>query len=195
MTHRVSNIAKVLGDLHASGVSKSDILRTLENLSFTRGFKQLLHFASGLDADVIIISDSNRVFIEHFLKHHQLRSLFCGLFTNHGHFDLQGRLLVSHYHRQENCQLSSVNLCKGRVLEDFVKDKELAGVQYQRVAYVGDGDNDYCPSLRLSARDIVFARKKYDLETRLSSASGLLEASVVPWEDGFDIIEKLRTLL
>ena len=185
---------KIFEVLHSSGIKKHDILTILESLSITEGFENLLKFVSNLNADLIIISDSNRFFIEHFLKHHNLTHHFSGLFTNHGDFDHREVLRLDYHHRQDWCILSNANLCKGYVLESFMNRKQKEGVSYKKVAYVGDGRNDYCPSLRLSSNDLIFARKSYDLEFVLTNDPSKVKAQIVSWKNGFEIIEKLKFL-
>lgn len=34
---------------------------------------------------------------------------------------------------------------------------------YDKIIYVGDGGNDYCPLLKLSDNDMVFVRSNYRL--------------------------------
>lgn len=38
-------------------------------------------------------------------------------------------------------------MCKGEELEVFLKDKE----PFDKMIYIGDGSNDFCPILRLRA--------------------------------------------
>jgi 2-hydroxy-3-keto-5-methylthiopentenyl-1-phosphate phosphatase len=45
-----------------------------------------------------------------------------------------------------------------------VKARNEEKVFFERVFYCGDGDNDFCPSLRLTEKDFAFARKGFELE-------------------------------
>ena len=65
-------------------------------------------------------------------------------------------------------------------------------MKYSRICYVGDGGNDYCPALRLSSKDYVFARANYALERRLSYSSEV-KANVVVWNSGEIILETLKS--
>lgn len=40
-------------------------------------------------------------------------------------------------------------MCKGEELEDYFR-REGGRVQYNRIVYIGDGSNDFCPLLRLT---------------------------------------------
>lgn len=59
------------------------------------------------------------------------------------------------------CQLCPSNLCKGSVVDSLNLDN------YQHVYYIGDGDNDVCPSLHLRSTDKVCARKDSNLDKRI----------------------------
>lgn len=194
-TRELDQMARIFEILHQSGVKKEDILTTIERLNINAGFKELLKFVNQLKADIIIISDSNHVFIDHFLKHHHLDSYFSEVFTNPSHFDSSGILKVSAYHYQDWCSFSRVNMCKGYVMQKFLKKQQCRGVHYKRVAYVGDGSNDYCPSICLTSLDIIFPRKEFDLEFELLANHEEVKATVVPWTSGFDIIKELEMLV
>lgn len=180
--------------LNELGITKKDILTSIEEIQLMPGFKELFHFLVQNDCDIIIISDSNSVFIEHSLQYNKLRSSVKEVFTNHAEFDQDGLLQLWGYHKQDWCDLSTENLCKGFVLQEFIKKQEMVGVKYDKVAYVGDGGNDYCPALRLSANDIVFPRKDYKLDLKISENAEKVKASVVRWQEGFDIINHLKSI-
>ena len=57
--------------------------------------------------------------------------------------------------------MSTKNLCKGEILEDYITT---SGKNFSLVCYVGDGKNDFCPSLRLSAGDLTCVREGFSLE-------------------------------
>ena len=49
-------------------------------------------------------------------------------------------------------------MCKGNIVEDYIKERKEQGVVYDFIAYSGDGKNDLCPTLRLSENDLAFPR-------------------------------------
>ncbi|KAK4319112.1 hypothetical protein Pmani_009945 [Petrolisthes manimaculis] len=78
--------------------------------------------------------------------------------------------------------------------KSYIKSREEQNVVFSTIAYVGDGDNDFCPSIRLRGRDLVFPRRGYNLYNRIESyeRKGFhLDAEVHPWDSGRDILEKL----
>merc|ERR1712080_417342 len=90
-------------------------------LEFTPNMKVLLeHAVSRLGATIIIISDSNSVFISHILSVQGLTSLVDTVFTNPARWTESGLLEISPYHHQETCTLSTKTLCKGQILEEYI---------------------------------------------------------------------------
>lgn len=72
---------------------------------------------------------------------------------------------------QHNCKICPSNLCKGQELE-----KLRERTPYKRVVYLGDGANDFCPALTLTADDVVLARKDFDLDRLLKERAASPEA-------------------
>lgn len=68
------------------------------------------------------------------------------------------------------------------------------GVIYTRVCYIGDGRNDYCPAVRLSADDYIFPRKDYPLDNKLREDDSKVKAKVVAWDSGNEICDALQNM-
>jgi len=182
--------------LHENNVSKAEILSLMVGLEFTPNMENLVEESvKNLGATVIIISDSNSVFIEHILKERKLGHLVDQVFTNPARWDEVGKLVIEPYHHQETCTLSTKNLCKGQILEDYIKSSEKS---FSIVCYVGDGKNDFCPSLRLSADDLVCVREGYSLEKyipQMVDKGHTIQAEVLTWNNGNQILDKLKEKL
>jgi len=71
-------------------------------------------------------------------------------------------------------------------MEYINKRKTEDGVSFSRISYVGDGQNDVCPSLRLGPNDRVFARSGFPLHKRLA-INQEFKAQLHPFVDGHDI--------
>ncbi len=114
------------------------------------------------------------------------------IYTNPAKFDGRGCLQIDEYHEQTWCEISAHNLCKGYVLMEYIaKRKEEDGIAFSRISYVGDGQNDVCPSLRLGQNDRVFARSGYPLHKRLALNHDL-KAQMHPFTNGHDIWKVLN---
>lgn len=196
--------------LHANGIRRNDMLTAIESIPEVAGMKDLIRkLYASQDTDVIIVSDSNSQFIGHWCRHNGIDECIKKIFTNPAEFDANELLNIQPYHNQLTCLLSSVNLCKGDILADYIHEQqESNGVTYRKIFYVGDGNNDLCPILRLGKEDVGCARHGYRLQRdiqALSAKNGLeaadvenagkessknfssLDAEIFAWNDGNDL--------
>lgn len=159
--------------LHANGIRRSDMLAAIENIPEVIGMRELIRRLHATQyTDVILVSDSNSQFIGHWCRQNGIAAYVKHVFTNPAEFDANEVLNIQPYHHQTTCSLSSVNLCKGNILENYLREqRETNGVTYAKIFYVGDGHNDLCPILRLAKDDVGCARMGYRLQKELQSAS------------------------
>lgn len=183
--------------LHSNSIDARQIETAIVNIPAVAGMEALLTALHANGHEIIIISDSNTVFINRWLKSKKLEHLVSRIFTNPAWFDDDGRMRVDMYHVQRTCDLSTVNLCKGRILMDYVEERREQGKQFERIVYVGDGKNDLCPILRLSRADLACPRKDYVLIKILSKLPHdlSLKAKVLSWKDGTDLLRKLEEIV
>jgi len=178
--------------LQENGVKKEQIQQLMANLDLTKNMENLLvNSVEQQSATIIIISDSNSEFINHILKVRQLDHLVDKVFTNPASWAPDGTLLIQPYHHQEDCKLSTKNLCKGQIMEDYLKS---CGKTFSYICYVGDGKNDFCPSLRLENQDIVCVRKGFSLENyipKMEKEGMKIKAEILNWSDADQIYKKL----
>jgi len=83
-------------------------------------------------------------------------------------------------------------MCKGHILDEHCQK---SNIKYDVVAFVGDGENDFCPTLRLQEYDIVFPRRGFPLDEHITKGRDKVRARVRPWDTGFDIINALKEVL
>ncbi|XP_067930283.1 pyridoxal phosphate phosphatase PHOSPHO2-like [Watersipora subatra] len=179
--------------LHDKGVTPEEMKARILTISLLPGMKELFTYLSSDKYEVIIVSDANTVFIEWILTEYGIRQQVRDIYSNPAEFNSDGKLIMKHYHYQNSCDLSSPNMCKGDIVDKHVRKRQLEGVEYTRLCYVGDGGNDYCPSLRLSSKDYVFVRADYDLENMINENPGELKAKVILWSSGRAILDTLKT--
>ena len=84
------------------------------------------------------------------------------------------------------CSFGGRNLCKGDIVKFFKKNKS-----YKSTSYFGDGSNDLCPALNLTKEDRAFARTGYALLPLLTNGQHKIQASVIAWNNGADILAVL----
>ncbi|XP_014665990.1 PREDICTED: pyridoxal phosphate phosphatase PHOSPHO2-like isoform X2 [Priapulus caudatus] len=178
------------------GVTPTSIQKCMEEIPLTNGMHELFsqlppYFES------IIISDSNSILIDYILKDKNLKGFITAVFTNSAKFTEEGKLTLEPFHHQDWCELSSKNLCKGDILEKYIAARRTEGVTFTTVAFVGDGRNDLCPSLRLREQDLIFPRVGYQLVKELQILQKNLhpiEAKVYPWESAIEIYNILKVI-
>ena len=188
--------------LHKHGVTEKHYNDCMTEIPLTSGMRELIEFAVEKKHECIIISDSNSKFINSILTETGLKEAFSAVYTNPAEFDSEGRLTLEYFHYQDWCKLSTVNLCKGQILEDHMTKQERTGTRYKHVVFVGDGSNDFCPALRLSEKDYICPRESYRLWKKIKKMESdpeikgehELKAQVVNWSSGFDILDFLKSL-
>jgi len=79
-------------------------------------------------------------------------------------------------------------MCKGEELDAFVHRH---GPSYDRVIYVGDGHNDFCPILRLREQDMVLCRNDRGLSKRIAKegTTAGLKCQVKYWGGAWEVEE------
>jgi pyridoxal phosphate phosphatase PHOSPHO2 len=202
------HVQSVLAYLHSNNVTEQQYIQCLATMPAVSGMIELITtIAKQPDKyDMIILSDSNSFFISSYLKAKSLDGAILTLLTNSARFQDDGQLIISEYQIQDFCSLSARNLCKGDALVNFIGKRMLEhNTVYTCINYVGDGENDLCPSTRLSSRDRVFPRAGYTLarlcnrlkasnnQSHISSTDRAnlpeIKASIVPWTSGEEILE------
>lgn len=65
----------------------------------------------------------------------------------------------------------------------------------KRFIYIGDGMNDFCPTIKLASEDFVLPRKEFPLSGRILKNSHLVKAKVCEWNDSEDMAKILGKLI
>ncbi|KAM9780351.1 putative phosphatase phospho1 [Neosynchiropus ocellatus] len=193
---------RVLGYLAEQGVTESHIRSVMEKIPATPGMLMLFQFLRTRpppDFEVVLVSDSNMFFIESWLRRAGARQLFHRIFTNPATFNKDGRLMLRPFHSHD-CPRCPVNMCKQVVVRDYVARRtQERGRPFQRVFYVGDGANDFCPALSLGSRDVVFPRRDFPMHRLITETHeampGEFKAITVPWVSAEDVVQRLRKLV
>lgn len=196
-TDYMSEIFKLL---HQHKVSKDTIIRAMQKLTPTPKMSEFLSWLKEEGHEIIIISDSNSVFISEWLHHRNLHECVKKVFTNPATFEENGLLSIAPYHDQEWCKLSTRNLCKGHILETYINERQAEGEEFEAVVYIGDGQNDFCPALKLNENDFLFPRSGFNLERLINNPpSDLLyegkrvKGKVHSWVSALEIKEVLQS--
>ena len=137
------------------------------------------------DHDIILLSDNDTLRAKAFLSRVGLLKYFTKVISREMTITDAGKLEFEFMERT-SCPLGGVFLCKGQELMDFIKGKN-----YQKVLYFADGDNDYCPVVKLTQNDRVFSRKDFGLDHRIAK-EGNVKAQVQSWKSGVDLLSLLK---
>jgi len=181
--------------LHQHGTTPQHMLANMAQIPWVAGMENLLQNLNLERYEVIIISDSNSVFIKHCLESAKLSHVVSETYTNPAYFDESGCLNIEFYHNQDWCDLSTINLCKGHILEAHIAEAKTKGIEYSTVGYIGDGSNDLCPSLKLRSQDVCYPRKGWSLVKKIAAlAEGQLSARTDEWTDGLDLAQKIALI-
>lgn len=188
-------VNKCLEYLHDNGVTKENIVDFIHDEPYVEGAIDMIKVLKEKHkAEIIIISDANAVYIHESLVTAGIRDAISEVFTNPAEFNESGQLIVTPFTNQSECDLSERNLCKGRVMLDYMNGK-----QFDFVVYAGDGGNDFCPISKLGPDDMAFVRKGYALERtipKMEQSRGIkVNAPVHFWTTSDDIISEIEKKL
>lgn len=191
--------ADLLLKLHAQGATPDDIRTALQTLPFHPGVKRgVSNLKAAGQTTFFLLSNSNTVYIDTILRHHNLSSLFDEIVTNPASFSPEGALVLNRRvlatdAQQHGCTVGcSANMCKGAELEAFLQ-RHGGRNAFERIIYVGDGGNDYCPVLRLQNHDLAFVRKFRGLQTRIAK-EGNVKAGIKYWNGAWELEGYLNEL-
>ncbi|XP_065079133.1 pyridoxal phosphate phosphatase PHOSPHO2 [Ochlerotatus camptorhynchus] len=175
--------------LNQNGFTPSDIKSAIRAIPEVPGLKSCIKEMAANNFHIIIISDSNSEFIKAWNDFNDIEKYIHTTFTNPAKFNSNGLLEVHSFHNQTECSLSSKNLCKGKILEDFLeKQFNEANTEYDKVFYIGDGKNDVCPMLRLTENGYACPRDGYscydELNAAIAKRSEKYDAKILRWRNG-----------
>eukprot|EP00288_Rhodomonas_lens_P007509 CAMPEP_0177739676 /NCGR_PEP_ID=MMETSP0484_2-20121128/27154_1 /TAXON_ID=354590 /ORGANISM="Rhodomonas lens, Strain RHODO" /LENGTH=243 /DNA_ID=CAMNT_0019253757 /DNA_START=9 /DNA_END=740 /DNA_ORIENTATION=- len=178
--------------LHQRGVSIDQIESCLASVPIEPALKGVLTDLSSKDVEFRVLSDANTMFIEVILKANGLDQAVSRIVTNPSSVS-DGRLRVSPYHTTPHPppSTSPPNLCKGRVMREWLQEKD-----WSNVIYCGDGGGDFEGALAVPAGGTVCARKDWSLHKKLQQrmaeggAQGLA-ASVELWQTQAELAARI----
>lgn len=189
-------VAQSLEELHQRGKTREDIENALRIMPFhpamVRAISNLKN-ASSPTTTFFCLSNANSVFISTILESKGLLNVFEEIITNPASFEPSGllklRRRVDPTGPQHLCKVGcSPNMCKGEELEAFLARHQPV---YDRIIYIGDGANDFCPILRMRSQDMVLCRRFRGLERRIAQEGEKegLKCQVRFWAGAWEVEE------
>ncbi|KAG0174789.1 hypothetical protein DFQ28_004475 [Apophysomyces sp. BC1034] len=183
--------------LQDRGTTKAEFERVLEKIPFTPAMISTLQMLRAHQTRVVIVSDANTFYIDTILQAYDVRDLVDDIITNPVYTDEQGRWRIQRRipatAPQHSCaNHCAVNICKGQELDRYI---DLHG-PFQKIMYVGDGKNDFCPATRLRPSDRLFARSGKALAEKLQNEpadASKVVATVTYWETSEKVRQAVET--
>jgi pyridoxal phosphate phosphatase PHOSPHO2 len=186
---------EIFRQLHKHHIKEHDYIQNMEEIPLTNGFSHLITYLHSLpNSHLIIVSDSNLVFINTILKHHHLDQAFQDIFTNPAYFNKDDQCLIIEQYGQQTCPTCPSNMCKREIIEKYLRTKFSEEIP---VLFIGDGHNDVCAAKNLRTGDLVCARSGYRMAKELKQEGELgknnkLQANFFEWNDGKEIEDFIK---
>ncbi|OBZ86898.1 Pyridoxal phosphate phosphatase PHOSPHO2 [Choanephora cucurbitarum] len=186
--------------LQEIGFTKADVVNALKTIPFTDEMRRVLLKLKNENVSVILLSDANTFYIETIMEAYGVRDCITEIITNPACEDEQGRLRVRRYIQPSNAQHNctnpcSVNICKGKELEKVIE--RFGGINgINKIAYIGDGKNDFCPATRLRNTDVFYMREKKGLGRyfeQMPQERQRITSPVVSWTHPLTVLEHITT--
>jgi len=191
----------VMDVMHEEGYDVPEIKNIIENLEYNIGFKDLFSFIEQNKNrfEVVIFSGCNTIFVDWIIRKKKLDNIIVEYHSNLAEISKDGKIKIrsTHLHECKECDLSQ---CKQKLLKDYVSRRDAQNIKFKNVVFVGDGKNDFCLTKVLSKNDLVCYRIGYKLEEKIAKWKKdnfveEVEYQSLPWNTGFEIIEKLKILV
>lgn len=184
-------MAEIFKILHELKIPQNEIVAAITAIPEVTGVGELIRNLVDMNFEVIIISDSNMEFIQCWCEANGISKLIDKVYSNPASFNEDGLLTIQPFHKQTTCSMSQMNLCKGQVLEEHIARKATNEIDFDKVFYIGDGGNDYCPITRLRTDDYGCARVGFKLAKMLAARTNV-KAETVLWENGNELLEQIK---
>ena len=147
---------------------------------------------------MIILSGDIDYSIKHVLKYHGFLDLFDDFILNKTEIQDENSerlIFVPRDQFPHTCDLCISSQCKGLELKKYLEKNQ--SKKYNKIIFVCDGGNDFCPSKKILKKgDIVFPRVEHGLCRKLFDQKLIneLECDVFPWKSADEIVSKLKEL-
>ncbi|KAI8981570.1 phosphatase phospho-type [Pilobolus umbonatus] len=184
--------------LQDRGYTPEDMANVLRTIPFSKEMRNVLLDLKSRKIPVILMSDANHFYINTILKAYQVHDCVTEIITNPTYVDERGRMrirrLIQSSDPQHNCiNPCAENICKGREM-DMIMSKY---GPIHRIAYTGDGRNDFCPGTRLRTTDTFFIRREKGLDAylkRIPTEKNKLQSQLVYWTNPVTVWESMPQL-
>ncbi|KAL0579167.1 hypothetical protein V5O48_002848 [Marasmius crinis-equi] len=194
-------VAQSLREGHEKGLKREEIEHALRIIPYHPAMRRAVtNLKAGGRTTFLCLSNANSVFIDTILKEKKLETLFEEVITNPAKWEDSGLLNLKRRDLSTIVLLAAARICAkltkaldppGQELDAFLAKHAPA---YDRIVYVGDGSNDFCPILHLRSQDLALCRTFGGLHKRIARDGERLKCQIKYWTGAWEIEEIFATL-
>ena len=188
-----------LNELHErlaeQGIRTKQLIDAFRTIELSPGTDELFRAIHARNHKIIILSNACDLVVKECLCAHHLLALVERTESNPVR-ELEPIMIIDEYAKplQSQCTMCEPNLCKGAVIDRYRRTK-----LYEKIVFVGDGDNDVCAALHLDEHDYAFV--KYDQASeRVYAMYDILQRECMPrlkanlclWKTMRDVHDELK---
>jgi pyridoxal phosphate phosphatase PHOSPHO2 len=177
-----------------NGVTLDKLKEVIEIVPINEGFLDLFNFfnENKQTFDVIIVTGTLNLFVKWILEKNNISDTFKEVFSQIAEVDDETLLKINLTHTH-SCQTCNTSQCKQVILKQYLEGQK---TKYDHIAYVGDGENDFCPAKLLKENDILFPRETWGLHKLLHNENlkTQVKSKVCLWKSGAMIKEELEKI-
>lgn len=196
--HRCWNkrMTEVHERLVEQGIDTKQLIEAFRIIELSPGTEELFHEINLNNHKIIIVSNACDLVVEECLRANHLLQYVDKIESNPVR-KTDPIIIIDEYENPLNnqCKICDPNLCKGSVIDQY-RDRSL----YNRIIFIGDGDNDVCAALHLNKTDFVFAKhdenseKIYQMYDLLKNQYfQQLKPELFAWKTMHDVLEIIKT--
>ena len=196
--HRCWNrrMTEVHQKLAEQGISSQQMIEAMRTIELSPGTEQLFREIHAHNDKIVIISNACDLVVSECLRAQHLLNYVDRIESNPVR-QIEPIIVIDEYTdpTKNQCQICDPNLCKGSLIDQY-RNRNC----YEKMIFVGDGDNDVCAAMHLDSTDIVFAKidktskknyKMYDLLKNRYFQQ--LKTDLLTWTTMNDVYEFLKT--
>jgi len=186
----------IYNEMEKEGITVDQIKAKVQSISLNEGFTEIIKFIKENKEkfDCIVVSGANVLFVKWVIEIHDMTDLIHSYYSYPATISEDGKKINVKNHHSHNCSVCEGSQCKSIILKEFLEtEKKKNNLTYSKIAYLGDGHNDFCPSTLLAESDYLFPRIDFSLYNYLTKKNKkeLLKCKIKPWKSGLDILEVL----
>jgi pyridoxal phosphate phosphatase PHOSPHO2 len=179
--------------LAEQGIHTKQLIEAFRTIPLSPGTEKLFHDINKNHHKIIIVSNACDLLIEECLRAHNLLQYVDKIESNPVR-QIDPVIIIDEYEISK-CTICDPNLCKGSIIDQY-RERTI----YEKIIFVGDGDNDVCAALHLNKNDYAFAKydkqsekvyKMYDLLKNQYFEQ--LKSELFVWNTMKDVHEILKT--